>query len=459
MIRFFILAIIMINKSFSSEKEIFLPKDIISHHLLSYLTLDEATALKNYSPTVSQIVDEAIDTQRTQAHLFQLDGKLDQHFQKLADFPLLRQTASDPDLWLARTCFNEILKLIIEQHKKDTKKTQLLIEDLASQGHDDGIAWKSYGLETGSYGYKKDLKASQTYLNSLHKMKAPQGARMIYNALKFGSDTFKRSTTDLMIHIEHEIKAGNPEAIDWMISEGTQLKNYTSFIEEHAKNGHVQAKKTYIDSLFYGLYGFPKNPNLAIEKLNQAYQKNIPSLVDYYLALLGHGNQHIKAQPQKALQLNENLLKKGDERALVRKVRGLLNGENGYLKSSERAKDFINEKALEGNGKAIDLKLLGLEFGFHGYAMDHGTLKQSLNLYAQRKHPLALFMIFKGHLRGHYGFTKDHSLALDYLRALGTMFPRLSAYMTVMELRFGLNGREKDLTLARELVLLYGVPF
>lgn len=130
-------------------------------------------------------------------------------------------------------------------------------------------------------------------------------------------------------------------------------------------------------------FGYEKNPRLAREYNDNLIERGDEETIKRKLTALWQGDVNgatdallygYRKDPEEARKFNEELIKKGNQHALHRKIqRGLLRGEYGYQRDYEAARQLNDSLADDGDQKAIQSKVDRLLIGWWGHWNYEGT--------------------------------------------------------------------------------------
>jgi hypothetical protein len=258
-----------------------------------------------------------------------------------------------------------------------------------------------------TYGYEKNPEAVWELNDILAKRGDKEAISRKIEGLTRGGDTYqKRSVYGGSAYgkpFTHYYPSygykKNPEAArefnDILVEEGDQ-QAITRKIEGLTRGGDIYHQNEVVQSVThcYPTYGYEKNPQAAREfneilvergdqeastrkwlglmrggDSYQAFERLRP--VTHYYPTCGY-----EKNPQAAREFNEVLIKKGDRRAIGRKIWGLLNGTNSYEKNLKAAKDLNDILVERDDQEAIKSKENGLLNGNYGYEKNLEAAKE-----------------------------------------------------------------------------------
>ncbi len=246
-----------------------------------------------------------------------------------------------------------------------------------------------------------------------------------------------------------------------MMIEYIQHKDHIEKLIATTYNSQLRMKR--VNGLLRGLYGYERNTFLALKYLGEMVAQGNEEAINMKIDLLqsvrtSHG-ENIKY----ARRLNEFLVAQGNQKALLRKIEGLLKGKHGYAIDDIQAFTLIkiiSQKSLlsiHGN------KFVRLMYCMYNHCLierkkynnfDRFQLRKTMHafnkLLIQQGDETAIFRKLKGHMEGSYGYKKDPARACQFLEKLSNNQNSLAMKERIMALIHGFYGYSKKNSLADE---------
>jgi len=276
--------------------------------------------------------------------------------------------------------------------------------------------------------------------------------------LNDGHDGYKQDLEAAREFNEFLIHRGDQKAIERKIKGltcGGEEKPAISpsYIEQFPHlSGFARIKTSY--GYKKDLSALKKFRELLITKEELPIKKGDQRAIERKLEGLEYGRYGYEKDLEAARMFNESLVEKGDPKAIWRKIEGLAGTRVcswGYQKDLEAARE-LNESLVEkGDQEAIERKLEGLECGRYGYEKDLEAARKLIESLVEKGDPKAIEKKISGLDRGYYGYEKDPKAARRFNESLVEKGDQKAIERKIFGLNGGYYGYEEDPVATREL--------
>lgn len=257
----------------------------------------------------------------------------------------------------------------------------------------------------------------------------------------------------------------------------TNLVSNLPYNEEFIAQCNEAITVLKLEGLTYGRNGYSRDP-LAAKKFNDllikkgdlnAVRRKIEGLTKegwITTNLVFRGYSHLnpfegstyesvplygyEINTQAAKDLNDLLVKIGDQEAIKRKIYGLTHGYYGYKKDPEAVKEFKKILWEKEDQETIRTKIEGLAYGYYGYEKDAEAATALNETLIKKRDQQAIRRKIVGLNNVGYGYEKNPSAAKDTIEDLINEGNLYAMWKKIEGLLLGKYGYQQDLAAAKD---------
>ena len=303
---------------------------------------------------------------------------------------------------------------------QNAEEARKFIEHYASKGNAFAQESKFYCLLDGEYSYEKSKLAARKFNDTLVKEGNPEAMERKIDGLTYGIYGYEEDRKEAQ-NLKQAILKRKIEGLRLGSSNDAQKALHDS-IEKSATKGDALELMKKCEGHAYGKDGYKKDRHAAWEHnellVKARNEKAIERKINGLMSVTDFTQPPMVEHAKVAVTYNELLIKQGNAEAIARKIEGLKYGHYGYEKDEKALHDFIEESAPKGNEKAIEGKINGLTYGYYGYEQDKKAAREFIEDLAKEGNETVLMHRVDGLWWGCYGYTKNQEASMKFLETI-----------------------------------------